>query len=501
MARLDHVLRRHVLATLGAALLLGMVPAMAADQPRAVVIGQTFLAESLDPAQGVAGWALQSHGVAETLFAVDAQGRIVPQLAQAVTREGEAWRLTLKPALRFSDGTALDATAARDALLRNAAINPRASAQTGKLTIEILSPTELRLTSEKPVSVMASVLAEFPLTIHRAEGERFAYTGPYRPVELQRGDHLTLEPNPFHREPGERPRVVIRRIGDPQSLALALETGEIDIAFNLAAETLARLKRRAGLTVKSTPVAYQYMMFLNTARAPLDDVRVRRALDLAIDRQALIAALGFGEVATGIYPRLYPFALAEPRAHDRAAAESLLDEAGWTRRNGGTREKDGKPLALTLTLYPQRPDFLTLAPVLRAQLEALGLRVKLETTEAITPQLQQRRFDLAFWAMHAAPGGDGAFVMEQYFRAGAALNFAGYASPTFDSILDSLRERQATDERTALLGALQRQLFADAPVSFLMTPVWHVGLSARAADYQLYPSDYHILRADLRVRP
>jgi peptide/nickel transport system substrate-binding protein len=477
---------------------LHAAPPAAAQRP--VVFGQTFLAESLDPAEGSAGWALQSHGLAETLFTVDREGRLVPNLAQSVARDGEAFVVRLKPGLRFSDGAPLDAAALRETLLRSTRVSARARAQTGEIAAEIVDPLALRIVPARPVAAIESVLAEFPLAIYREAGGSFHYTGAWRVAEYRRGEVLRLEPNPYYRDPAARPPVTIRRVADPQTLALGLESGEIDVAFNLAVETLPRLARRPGIAVKSTPVAYQYMAFLNATRAPFDDARVRRAVDLAIDRRQLVEAVRGGEPATGMYPRFFPFSSPDARPTDRAESARLLDAAGWRVGAGGRRFKDGKPLEFVLTAYPQRPDFLTLGPVVKAQLEPLGFAVRVETVEAITPHLQSGRFDMGFWAMHAAPGGDGAYVLEQYLRSAAATGFSGLADPAIDAALDRLREIDPPAARAAAIRDIEKLVFAQAPVVYLMTPVWHVGLSARVSDYAPFPSDYYIVRADLRVR-
>jgi ABC-type transport system substrate-binding protein len=84
----------------------GALPApLQAQATRPIAVGQTFLAESLDPVQGAAGWALQSHGVPEALFTTDRSGATVPNLAQSARREADGgWAVTLRPGLRFSDG-------------------------------------------------------------------------------------------------------------------------------------------------------------------------------------------------------------------------------------------------------------------------------------------------------------------------------------------------------------------------------------------------------------
>jgi peptide/nickel transport system substrate-binding protein len=86
-------------------------------------------------------------------------------------------------------------------------------------------------------------------------------------------------------------------------------------------------------------------------------------------------------------------------------------------------------------------------------------------------------------------------------RTSASRNYSGYASPVFDGILDKLAGEAAPDKRDALARQAEEQLFTDAPVSFLLSPDWYVGLSQRLASYQPWGSDYHVLRADIGEKP
>ncbi len=489
--------RRAALALSLATLLSARLSARGA---RPITVGKGFLADSLDPAQGSAGWALQSHGVAEALFTTDRSGATVPNLARDARREDDgSWTITLAPGLRFSDGAACNASAVAASLRRALAENPRARTGIGAAAqIEPLDATTLRIRPERPVGVIAPLLAEFPLVIHRrTDTGGFAFTGPWAVRELRRGDRLLLDPNPTFREGGDRPAAIIRRITDPNALAIGLEAGELDLAFGLAAETLPRLRARPGITVVSTPVAYQYMLLLNLRRPALADARVRQALSLALDRAQMVRAIGGGVPASGLFPAYMPWGLAEPLPSDRIRAAKLLDEAGW-RLEGGVRRRDGRVLEITLTAYPQRPDFLTLAPVARAQLEAIGIRVRTEVVEAITPAVQEGRFDVAFWTTHVAPGGDPAFALEQYVRSGAPMNVMGFADPALDATLDRLSAAGEVAARHALAREAATMLNASLPIIPLLTPEWHIGHSERLAGYRPWPSDYHILHAGIR---
>lgn len=487
-------------AALAAPLAALLPPGVLAQGARPITVGQGFLADSLDPAQGSAGWALQSHGVAEALFTTDRSGAAVPNLAREARREADGgWTVSLLPGLRFSDGAPCDAAAVTASLRRALAENPRARTGIGAAArIEAMDATTLRVAPERPVGAIAPLLAEFPLVIHRrTEAGGFVFTGPWMVRELRRGDRIALDPNPAFRAGVDRPAAVIRRLTDPNALAIGLESGELDLAFGLAAETIPRLRARPGITVVSTPVAYQYMLLLNLRRPALADARVRQALSLALDRAQMVRAIGGGVPGSGLFPAYMPWGLPDPLPTDRARAAALLDEAGW-RMEGGVRRREGRMLELTLTAYPQRPDFLTLAPVARAQLEALGIRLRTEVVEAITPAIQEGRFDIAFWTTHVAPGGDPAFALEQYVRIGGPLNVMGFADPALDATLDRLAAAEAPAARHALAREAAAMVNTEMPLVPLLTPEWHVGHSTRLAGYRPWPSDYHILHAGIR---
>lgn len=466
-----------------------------------LVIGKTFLAASADPAEGSAGWALTSHGVAEKLFSVDREGRVVGSLARSVERAADgSWELTLEPGRRFSDGTAVTAADVAAALSRTNERNPAARASVGRMTLQPLDDRKLRIRTERPTPVMAAVLAEWPFVVYRMVAERPLYTGPYVIAALRAGDAIDLVPNPYHPGADQRSPVTIRRFPDGQSMAVALEGREIDMAFNLPVETLPRLRSREGLTVKSFAVGYQYMMWFNTRRPGVSDVRVRQALGLAIDRRELVQAVRAGEVATGAFPVGTPHALREMLSSDVAEAARLLDQAGWVRGADGKRAKDGQILRLRLVAYPQRPDLLILQPVIRARLTALGVEVQTRVAEQPSAVAASGDFDLLLWAQHTLPAGDPGFFLNAFFRSGAGNNYSGLSSTDVDRALDRMADAQAPADRAAAATAAHRAVIEQAPVTFLITPVWHVGLGPRLSAYEPWGSDYHVIRADLAPR-
>ena len=491
---------KRVLQTVALSAVMALPLAMSPVQADSVTVGQTFLASGLDPAEGSTGWALVTHGIGEQLFQVSRTGEIVPNLASSASINSDgSWTVELAPDRFFSDGTPVSAELVAAALNRTGKANPSARATAGRLTFEALDADTLKVSTEEPTTILPSILAEWAFPVYMETDSAPIFTGPFAVTEFQAGSHINMTPNTFYKEAEKRPDVVLRRIADGQSLALAFASGELDLAFNLPVESLSMFDSSRGEAVKSFPVGYQYMMWMNTRHPALEDVRVRKAIDLAVNRSDLVAAARAGTPATGAFASDYPFAASGSLQTDLAAANALLDEAGWVKGDDGVRSKDGKRLELVLWAYPQRPDLVTFQPVIRAALANLGVSVTTQITESPSQVAGEGGFDLFLWAQHTAPAGDPGLFLSLFFETDAARNYSGWSNPDYDALIAELRAEGDPEARIELAWKAQKMIAEHAPVSFLVTPKWHVGVSKRVAGYEPWGSDYYVLRPDFML--
>jgi peptide/nickel transport system substrate-binding protein len=258
-------------------------------------------------------------------------------------------------------------------------------------------------------------------------------------------------------------------------------------------------------TVKSFLVGYQYMMFHNTRRSPLSDLKVRKAVDVAIDRSALTQATSGGTATRSLFPANTPYHVKDTQMHgDKAAAEKLLDEAGWTKNSQGKREKAGVLLTLKSVAYPQRPSLPVIQPVIKTTLEALGITVNTVVTSGSSWDehdaiMKAKDFDLLLWAQHTLPAGDPQMFMNMFFRSNVSKNFAGLDSSNIDGKMDALALADMGANRVSASEAAHNAILAEVPVSFLMTPSWHVGMGSRLKDYKPWGSDYYVIHSDFAL--
>jgi len=212
-----------------------------------------------------------------------------------------------------------------------------------------------------------------------------------------------------------------------------------------------------------------------------------------------------GNPTRDLFPENTPYTLEETEPHaDKSAAELLLDQAGWIKNAAGTREKDGVPLTLDLVAYPQRPGLVTMQPVIKATLTALGIKVNAivtsgESWDELDQITANKDFDLLLWAQHTLPAGDPQWFLNAFFRSDAGNNFAGLNSSEIDGLIDALGHTETHEARLSATEAAHNAILEEVPVSIVVTPSWHVGFSSLLSSYEPWGSDYYVIRADFGI--
>jgi peptide/nickel transport system substrate-binding protein len=187
---------------------------------------------------------------------------------------------------------------------------------------------------------------------------------------------------------------------------------------------------------------------------------------------------------------------------DQSGAATLLDQAGWVLENG-KRMKNGKQLSLYLVSYPFRPGLGIMAPLIKASLESLGINVTADNVPLWSDQyshiLRDRTYDLLMWAQHTLPNGDPQWFLNAFFRGNPmdSRNYAHFNSSIVDGLLDDFALAEtANDARINAASAAHSAILAQVPVSNLVTPQWHIGVTNRLSKYDPWGADYYVIRAD-----
>ncbi|MEO8274762.1 MAG: ABC transporter substrate-binding protein [Thermoanaerobaculia bacterium] len=308
--------------------------------------------------------------------------------------------------------------------------------------------------------------------------EHLVTSGPFLLGEWRRGEEVVLEKNPRYFEPGlpKLDRVIFRVVPDAATHVEQLLAGALDFACGLTPGDTARVAADKSLRVLAFDNRqYDYICW-NTLRPPFDDPEIRRALTLAIDRQALVDALfkGYARVADSPVPsNLWAHDPSiQPWPYDPTEAARIFENKGFKDRDGdGIRERDGKPFAFELTTNSSNRLRTAALVMIQEQLRKVGVQATPRTIEihALTEANGAHEFDatLAGWAV------DTTLDLRPYFSSKEILdgyNFGSYSNPEVDRLLEASRQAPTPEEAKPDLLRLQQILRVEQPYTFLWEP-------------------------------
>lgn len=313
-------------------------------------------------------------------------------------------------------------------------------------------------------------LAQAPFNAAPSVGD-----GPFTFVSWTRGESLLYRANPRYWRGAPRARQLdIRVIPDPQTNLVMLRSGQLD--WNLIApvqqQTLLHARDIAFVYVPTAVVAG---IVFNLSHAPLNDLRVRRAIALSIDRGGISKKITLGRypVTNVIQPQFswaYDPTVKEP-SYDPKAADVLLDEAGWRRGASGTREKNGKPLALVYVQFPESMTGVRVATTVQAQLRDRGIAVEVKSVSNAQLFLPSSRggtlasgaFDMAYVPFTMGSDPDDSSVL----ACNAPSNYMRYCNAQVDALEKAALRSTSSADRKRLYGRIQRLTAHDLPILYL----------------------------------
>ncbi|RMG95888.1 MAG: peptide-binding protein [Candidatus Dadabacteria bacterium] len=457
-----------------------------------------------------------SHSVAGLIYnglvKYDGEYNVVGDLAESWEVSDDNLTITfhLKKGVRFHDGAPLTA--------RDVEFTYRVTMDPNTLTayrgdfepvdsVEVLDDHTLRVRYKEPfapalISWGAAVLPRHLLEgkdINTSElGRHPVGTGPFRFVEWTTGQRIVLERNPdyFDLDPdtGMRlpyfDRYVFRIIPDLGVQFNELLAGKIDMMglkpLQWVRQTESERFRSQYNKYKYLANAYTYLGY-NLEKPMFQDVRVRRALTHAIDKNEIVEGvlLGLGVPATGPYkPGTWVYNPDVPKyPYDPEKAKALLAEAGWTDTDGdGVLDKDGQPFRFTVLTNQGNDQRLKSAEIIQQRLKAVGVEIEIRVLEwaaFINEFVKPGKFDAVILGWTITQDPDLYDVWHSSKAVPGGLNHTHYRNPEVDDLLVRARKTFDREERKRLYDRFQEILAEDQPYTFLYVPYALVAVSNR----------------------
>ncbi|WFS63920.1 peptide-binding protein [Pseudodesulfovibrio thermohalotolerans] len=449
-----------------------------------------------------------------SLLKYDKDINLVPYAAESyeVLDGGKRLRFKLREDIHWTDGVQL--TADDVEFTYRLTIDPKTPTayagnfklvkefrKTGKFSFEV--------TYEQPFAKALVSWATNILPKHVLEGENLLDTkysrqpvgaGPYMLKEWTAGSQIVLEANPtFFEGKPYIDRLVYRVIPDMGTQFLELKAGNLD---TMGLDSLQYLYQTSGPGWDGSFRKFSFLSFgytflgFNFKHPFFQDVRVRRAIDYAIDRRELIKGVlyGLGEAANGPYkPGTWQYnENVRPRPFDPDKARELLAEAGWTDSDGdGWLDKDGKRFAFSIITNQGNSLRIKTGVILQQRLKDVGIQVSLRTVEwaaFIKEFVDKGRFDAILLGWNILQDPDIYNVWHSSMAVDGGLNFTRYINPELDGLLERGRHLVRQEERKPLYDRVQEILHDDVPYCFLYVPMSLPIVQARIQNIKAAPA-------------
>lgn len=433
----------------------------------------------------------------DSLVKLDAHGDFVGDLARTIERPTETTLVFhLRPGLRFSDGRGLSARDVKctfDSVLDPATGSPKRAGLEQLAAIDAPDDHTVIMTTRRPYApaLEMAMLAVLPCSTPPSDGlsTHPPGSGPFRITAFSRDQAVVLERNPFRPRPDSAPPgVTFKIVPDPTVRALELAKGTADFAENnIQPELLGYLERQPHLRVdRFSGTAYQYLVF-NFRNPRLRDLRVRRAIAMAIDRRAIVDSMlrDTARLASGMLaPENWAYEPAVRRyPYDPAAARRLLEEAGYPER---AERRERFALSYKTTAEGRR-----LAEALQAMLGRVGVGLEIRSSEWATfySDVQHGNFDLASLAWVGINDPHHYYmVFDSHLAPPRGLNRGYYSNARMDELVEAGDATIERERRRFIYRQVQRLAADDLPYVSLWWLDNVTVMNRRLAGFEPYPN-------------
>ncbi|MBC8098239.1 MAG: ABC transporter substrate-binding protein [Armatimonadetes bacterium] len=460
-----------------------------------------FVPRAADPTANNA-----AHPLYDSLISLDANNVILPQLAASleISADGTEYTFNLRQDVSFHNGEAFDAQSVLATWETGKdPSNEYADVYAAVTNVEIIDRFTVKMTTNGAnptfIAELSGTWAMIPPVYMAEVGiEGFEQapvgTGPFKFVERIAGERIVYDANLDYWQPGQPKvaRVIFRIIPDPAARLAAIQSGELDIANRLSIDAVATLEGNANIRILTYPNdSVYYVAFKNIGNGigtPLADVRVRQALNLAVNRQGIIDTIFGGEASliSGFIVQTnlgYTDAM-QPYAYNPEQAKALLAEAGYT---AGFAISMGCPTDVYLNIN-------AVCLAIQTDLRAVGVEVTVDFKDSNT-----------YWSL-AQYGAVGPMLVDSWQSAvgealprlqGALLpgNFYNaWEDETITALINQIAVTVDRDERAALYGEIQAYMFETAPFIYLYQLNVFEAINVKVTGYVPRPAEDYDLR-------
>ncbi len=484
-----------------------------ANEKKTFILGDTtFNAENeianINPHDTYCGWATVRYGVGETLFKFTDKMELEPWIADSYENIDElTWKITLKDGVTFSNGKACDAQAVKSCIEDLIAVHERAA---GDLAIDSIEADGLTLTitTTEPKPTLINYLCDpYGAMIDVEAGNENGIvvgTGPFVATELVTDDHINLVKNENYWNGDVKvDEITVLTITDGDTLAMALQNGDIDAAYGMAYASYP-LFESEDFSFSSTSTSRAFYLQMNFNSDIIKDAAVREAIAMGIDKDGFVNTLlsGYGYVGEGAFPNTFSFGQGiDAKSYDPEKAKKVLEDAGWVDTDGdGIREKNGTKLSINWVTYPSRQELPLLAESAQATLKDIGIDVQLNITADHGSIVSETTGWDVYGAAFVTCGiGDPMYFFSTNCLKDSTKNRGGYVNEDLEELAAEMNNTFDIDTRNDLAVQMQQKILDDDAFIFCSFLRMSMITKSNVSGLLAHPCDYYELTADLDI--
>jgi len=455
---------------------------------RVLKVAMTFLDEPPDPYQ--AGWLAVPTGLAETLFKQDENLNTAPWLATgAIQVEPTVWEISLREGVKFHNGTLMDAHKVKGSLDLALLRRPGTRVLLDIDQVKVKDPSTVVIHTNSPNPVLPGLLTNQntsiadPDTVPKSvddSAEFASLTGPFKLVSFKADQKMTVVAHAdYWQGTPNLDRVEYLAFNESDARLIALQSGDVDISINLSPQGAEVVESDSSLDVRIAAPSGMLFMFVNHDSPAMQDSLVRKALAIAVDREAMATGVADGHAvpASSMFPPgfiscqntgSYTF-------HPESARD-LLAEAGYKDKDGdGIVEKDGDKLELVLQTYPQQPLLPPMLEAFQSMLKDIGVGANVQIVEWTLAS--QGGYDLFGYSNGTTTTGDPGWALNRHYLTGGDENRGNFSNSEIDSLLKQLSSASDPAERQQIACAALKVGQDEVAIIPVMFPTRLFGVS------------------------
>ncbi|MDH6430615.1 nickel ABC transporter substrate-binding protein [Paenibacillus odorifer] len=435
----------------------------------------------------------------EGLVEYGEKGEILPSLAESwdISEDGKVYTFHLRHDVKFSDGTEFNADAVKFSFERwikdpanslNVATAMQSLVVVDEHTITMTFnkayyPFLTELSFARPVRIISPSAVE-PAGDITGKFIKAIGTGAWMAESYKTDQEAILVRNPNYW--GEMPKlskIILKVIPDPQSRVLALQAGDIDIAGGqmgkIPVESVPVIEADSSLTLQKAQGTNSHFMIFNYKTPALQDLNVRKAINLAINKKSIVEDLmdGIGSEAQGLFPLTVPYVTESNNTwygFNPLEAKQLLAAAGYTDSDGdGIVQKDGAQLELNFVLQQaEYPEWKSISELVQSELKEIGIRVNLQVLEpnAYYDALwTSKAYDLIMYRTYDDAYNPHAFLLSLFHKT-ADASAVVWSDPGLESLIDTAVGTTDIQERQTAYDSIFSKLYQEAMFAAIYFP-------------------------------